>query len=70
MYYDFEKTTVNHYIVYDKEGNYLFEGTSKEICKKLDITKSTITKAIQRKSVVRRKYYIMLDKEDIEDEEL
>lgn len=65
---NFEKLVVNHYIVYDLQGNYLFEGTCKEVCHKLDITKSTITKAIQNNSIVRRKYTITLDKEYYEEE--
>ncbi len=63
-----EKVIVKHYIVYDLEDNYLFEGTCKDICYKLDITKSTITKAVKKESIVRRKYKIVLDKEYYDEE--
>lgn len=63
-----EKVIVKHYIVYDLDDNYLFEGTCKDICYKLDITKSTITKAVKKESIVRRKYKIVLDKEYYDEE--
>ncbi len=64
---NYEKIIVNHYIVYDLQDNYIFEGTCKEICHRLDITKSAITKAVQNKAIVRRKYKIVLDEEYYEE---
>jgi len=52
------KILINHYVIYDLEDNYIMEGTCDQICKRLGIVKSTITKAVKNEHVVRRKYRI------------
>lgn len=53
-----------YYSVYNIETDELvIQGYVKQICKRLDITKSTVSKAVTRGSVVRRKYRIYYDEE-------
>lgn len=46
------------YCVYNLEDELVICGTVKQICERLDITKSCVSKAIKNKSLVRRRYTI------------
>ena len=52
------------YIVYDIDDNFIMEGTSEQVCIRLDIVKSTISKAVKTGGIVRRKYRIYESKDD------
>ena len=52
------------YIVYDIDDNFIMEGTSEQVCIRLDIVKSTISKAVRTCGIVRRKYRIYESKDD------
>lgn len=50
------------YSVYNIETDELvIQGEVKDICKRLDVTKSTISKAVTNNSIVRRRYKIYYD---------
>lgn len=46
------------YIVYDENDEIVMVGEICDICKRLDVVKSTITKALNNNSVIRRRYRI------------
>ena len=48
-----------NYKVLDFEGNVVFTGDVRHICKKLDITAGNVSKAIRTGQKVRRKYRIV-----------
>lgn len=58
------KFTKKHYIVYTIDDEFVLEGNSYQVCKRLDIVKSTISKAVKNGWVVRRKYRIYEVKDD------
>lgn len=52
------------YSVYDIHTDELIiSGTVDQICTRLDITKSTVSKAVSNQSVVRRRYKIYYEEE-------
>ena len=54
----------SYYSVYNIETDELvIQGYVYQICKRLDITKSTVSKAVTHNSIVRRKYRIYYDEE-------
>lgn len=58
----------SYYSVYNIETDELvIQNTVENICKRLDITKSTVSKAVKNDSIVRRKYKIYYDEEDEDD---
>lgn len=53
-----------YYSVYNIETDELvIQGTVHQICKRLDITKSAVSKAVTRDSRVRRRYRIYYDED-------
>ena len=46
------------YVVYDENDEIVMVGEICDICKRLDVVKSTITKALNNNSVIRRRYRI------------
>ena len=61
---------INWYNIYKVNGDdeeFYFSGTAADVCERLDIVKSTITKAIKENHLVRRKYKIYLQGEEDED---
>lgn len=54
-----------YYYVYNNDTDELVIcGTVKEVCGRLDITKSTVSKAVNNKSLVRRRYRIYYEGEE------
>lgn len=53
-----------YYSVYDLEDNIIITGEICDICKRLDIVKSTVSKALKNNSIIRRKYKIYPDYDD------
>lgn len=50
------------YSVYDiNTDELIISGTVEQICNRLDITKSTVSKAVSKQSIVRRRYRIYYD---------
>jgi Arc/MetJ family transcription regulator len=50
------------YSVYNiHTDEFVMQGTVRQICNRLDITKSTVCRAVDNNSVVRRKYRIYYD---------
>ena len=43
----------------------VIQGEVKDICKRLDITKSAVSKAVTRGTIVRRKYRIYYDEDEL-----
>lgn len=59
-----------YYSVYDLDDEIIITGEICDICKRLDVVKSTITKALDNDSVIRRKYRIYPDFDGYDEEEL
>lgn len=57
-----------YYSVYDLDDNIIITGEIADICRRLDVVKSTISKALKYGHLIRRKYHIYPDY-DFEDED-
>lgn len=54
-----------YYYVYNNETDELvIYGTVKQVCDRLDITKSTVSKAVKNGTLVRRRYRIYYEDEE------
>ena len=58
-----------YYIVYDLKDNIIMVDEIYNICERLDVVKSTITKALNNGSLIRRKYRIYPETDYDEDYE-
>lgn len=54
------------YSLYDSEDNLVAVGEIADICRKCDVVKSTITKALDNGSLLRRRYHIYAVEDDDE----
>ena len=54
------------YVVYDENDEIVMVGEICDICKRLDVVKSTITKALNNNSIIRRRYRIYPESDDFD----
>ena len=53
-----------YYSVYDiRTDELIINGTVEQVCNRLDITKSTVSKAVKNDSIVRRRYRIYYEED-------
>ena len=54
------------YVVYDENDEIVMVGEICDICQRLDVVKSTITKALNNNSIIRRRYRIYPESNDFD----
>lgn len=59
-----------YYSVYDLDDNIIITGEIADICRRLDVVKSTITKALNDNRLIRRRYHIYPDYDLDDDDDL